>query len=123
MSTFTDDELRQIYTFLPLDQEPKIKNINSYIRTIQRNLRQEDDKIDEDWRKWRQDVNYDQFCIQYNQLLQQLRDLIDDWRLMTSKMVALNETNLMIPTNYEEIERYVLNSSDNWFNPSDEIAF
>lgn len=116
MTSFTDDELRKIYTFLPLNQEPTIKNINNYIRTLQQNLRQEEDEINEEWSKWRQDVNYSQFNQQYRQLWLQLRDLIDDYRRGSAEMVSLHEHNQMIPTNFEEIERYVLNTPHGFFD-------
>ena len=116
MTSFTDDELRLIYTFLPLDQEPTIKNINKYIRTLATYLNQENDKIEADWVKWRTDVNYSQYDQQYTQLLHQLRDLIDDYHRGCAEMVSLHECNLRIPTNFEEIESMVINRPDDYFD-------
>ena len=119
MTSYTDDELRQIYTFLPLDQEPTIKNINSHIRTISDNILKEKNKIEKDWRKWQQDVNYSQINQQYRQLWQQLKDLIELYNSLSSEMVSLHEHNMMIPKNYEEIEKYVINTPDGFFDYSD----
>ena len=119
MTSFTDDELRLIYRFLPLDQEPTIKNINKYIRTLSDNFENEKDKIEADWNKWRTDVNYSQYNQQYTQLLHQLRDLQEAYNRGCAKMVSLHESILRIPSNFEEIESMVINRSDNYFDYSD----
>ena len=119
MTSYTDDELRQIYTFLPLDQEPTPRNIQRYINFLDDNFKKEQREIDEEWSKWKQDVNYDQINQQYHQLWVQLSRLIDVWKRQTSKMVALTEYKYMIPTSYEDIERNVLNTPEGYFNYSD----
>ena len=116
MTSFTDDEIRQIYKFLPLDQEPTIDNIERHIRKLDDHFDNEDRKIDEDWLKWKTDVNYDQFNRQYQQLLYRLRDLIDAFRRGSAEMVSLHWYNENMPTNYEEIESMILNRSNNFFD-------
>ena len=119
MTSLTNDELRLIYSFLPLDQEPTIENINKYIQILSDNFDKEEDKIEADWDKWRRDVNYNQYNQQFDQLLLQLRRLIEEYNRGCAKMVSLHETNFKIPTNFEEIESMVINRPDHFFDISD----
>ena len=119
MTSLTNDELRLIYSFLPLDQEPTIENINKYIQILSDNFNNEEDKIEADWNKWRRDVNYMQFNQQFNQLLHQLRDLEEAYNRGCAKMVSLHECNVKIPTNDEELERMVINRPYGFFDYSD----
>ena len=108
MTSFTDDEIRQIYTFLPLDDGPYISNIDHYLFNLCRNNIALWHKILNDRENWEQEVNYNQFNQQYNQLIDQLGNIIEDWRYKRAEMISLNWQNQNIPTNYEEIEEKVL---------------
>ena len=39
MSHLTDDEIRAIWSILPLDQEPSIENIDAYVKQVLQNLK------------------------------------------------------------------------------------